>query len=326
MSRLVRFHEFGGPEVLTVDDVPIPAPGEGEVRIRVAAVGLNRTDTYHRAGFYGPAPLPSPLGFEAAGVVEEVGTGVTSFGRGDAVTILPSVRPLAFGTYGDVIVVPEAAVVAQPPELSAVEAAALWVAHLTAYAPLVEMAEVGSGEVVLINAASSSVGLAAMAIVRRLNAVPVALTRTRRKAELLLRSGAEQVIVTDEEDVVERTRALTAGAGARVAFDAVGGPGLTTLLRALARGGIVVQYGLLSREPMLFPLDVSLRGLTIAGYGLNLATDAGRRRRAYNFVKDGVTAGAFRPLIADTFPLSSASEAHTVLERNLHVGKIVLVP
>ncbi|WP_448332370.1 alcohol dehydrogenase catalytic domain-containing protein [Streptomyces sp. DSM 41534] len=98
MPPLIRFHEFGGPEMLTVDDVPIPAPGEGEVRLRVAAIGVNRSETYHRAGFYGPAQLPSPLGFEAAGIVEDVGTGVTAFERGDAVTVLPSVRPLRFGT------------------------------------------------------------------------------------------------------------------------------------------------------------------------------------------------------------------------------------
>ncbi|WHX23739.1 zinc-binding dehydrogenase [Streptomyces malaysiensis subsp. malaysiensis] len=258
--------------------------------------------------------------------MEDVGTGGDRFERGDAVTVLPSVRPLGFGTYGETILVPDVAVVAQPPELSAVEAAALWVAHLTAYAPLVEIAEVGPGDVVLINAASSSVGLAAISIVRRLNATPVALTRTRRKADLLLRLGAEAVIVTDEEDVVGRTHALTAGAGARVAFDAVAGPALTTLLHALAPGGIVVQYGLLSQEPMLFPLDVSARKLTITGYGLDLATDTELRRRAYRFVKDGVAAGAFRPVVADTFPLSAAAEAHAVLERNTHIGKIVLIP
>nr|WP_146055521.1 zinc-binding dehydrogenase [Streptomyces malaysiensis] len=250
---------------------------------------------------------------------------MTAFERGDAVTVLPSVRPLGFGTYGETILVPDVAVVAQPPELSAVEAAALWVAHLTAYAPLVEIAEVGPGDVVLINAASSSVGLAAISIVRRLNATPVALTRTRRKADLLLRLGAA-VIVTDEEDVVGRTHALTAGAGARVAFDAVAGPALTTLLHALAPGGIVVQYGLLSQEPMLFPLDVSARKLTITGYRLDLATDTELRRRAYRFVKDGVAAGAIRPVVADTFPLSAAAAAHAVLERNTHVGKIVLIP
>lgn len=325
-SRIIRFHVTGGPEVLRLETIDVPVPAEGEVRLRMTAIGLNRADILLRAGRYGgqAGTLPSPIGREGAGVVEDVGPGVSGFAIGDAVTILPGVGELPFGTYADRIIAPAFAIVPQPPTLSAVQAAALWATHLTAYAPLVEIAKVRSGDVVLLPAASSGVGVAAIGIVRALGGLPVALTRNPAKAARLLALGAAEVIVTSEEDIVARVRSITDGAGAQLAFDPVAGPGIVTLLDALAVDGILVQYGNLSGEATPLPPSVLIRNLTIVGYALDVGRNVERRSRAVRFIAEHVGKGTLGPVVSSTFPLEQAAVAHAKMEMNDHVGKIVL--
>jgi NADPH:quinone reductase-like Zn-dependent oxidoreductase len=327
MARVVRFHQTGGPEVLRIEELEVPPPGKGEVQIRVHALGLNRAESMFRRGQYLEEPkLPARLGYEAAGTVAAVGPDVKGFKNGDAVSTIPSFSLNAYGVYGDLVNVPVHAVTHHPASLSWVEAAAVWMQYLTAYGALIDIAKLTRGDTVLIPAASSSVGLAAIQIVKKVGAIPVALTRGRSKRQALLDTGAAHVIVTDEQDLVEEVLRITGGKGARVVFDPVGGPTLEKLARATARLGILFLYGALSPEPTPLPLfDVLGKWLTIRGYVLmEITSDPERLERAKQFVNEGLAEGSLKPIIARTFPLEEIVEAHRYLESNQQIGKVVV--
>jgi NADPH:quinone reductase-like Zn-dependent oxidoreductase len=325
-ARVVRIHGFGGPEVLRVDTLPIPAPGPGEVRVRVLAIGLNRAEALLRAGLYGePHPsMPTTIGVEAAGVVESAGDGVEGFRPGDAVNLVPGVASLPFGTYADAIIVPASALVRQPEGLTPVEAAALWVGHLTAYAPLVEIARVGPGDAVLLTAATGSVGLAAIGLVNLLGGRPIAVTRSADKVQLLKDHGAADVIVGEGEELTRQVFHLTDGKGVRVAFDPVAGEQLTHIAKAMALDGIIVHYGNLAGPGTALPPATIFRNLTIAGYAMDLGRNPARRARALEFLTPHFASGALKAVVDATFPLDQAADAHAALEANVHIGKIVL--
>jgi NADPH:quinone reductase-like Zn-dependent oxidoreductase len=327
MARVVRFHQVGEPEVLRLEEVEVPPPGKGEVQISVKALGLNRAESMFRRGEYLEDPkLPARLGYEAAGTVAAVGPGVQGFKVGDAVSTIPAISMNAYGVYGDLTNAPAYAVTHHPASLSWVEAAAVWMQYLTAYGALIDIAKLTKGDTVLIPAASSSVGLAAIQIANRIGAVPVALTRGRSKRQVLLDQGAAHVIVTDEQDLVKEVLGITGGKGARVVFDPVGGPAFAKLVRATAQLGILFLYGALSPEPTrLDALDVLGKWATIRGYVVaEILSDPQRRERAIKFVNDGLADGSFKPLIAKTFPLEKIVEAHRYLESNQQIGKIVV--
>src|SRR5215475_2245888 len=204
MARVVRFHKTGGPEVLRIEDLEVPPPGQGEVQIRIKALGLNRAESMFRRGQYLEEPkLPARLGYEAAGTVAAIGPGVKGFKVGDAVSTIPSFSLNDYGLYGELANAPVHAVTHHPKSLSWEEAAAVWMQYLTAYGALIDIGKLGKGETVLIPAASSSVGLAAIQIANRVGAVPIALTRGKAKRQTLLDAGAAHVIVTDEQDLVK---------------------------------------------------------------------------------------------------------------------------
>ena len=327
MARVVRFHETGGPEVLRIEQVEVPPPGKDEVRIRVHALGLNRAEAMFRGGQYLYTPrLPSRLGYEAAGTVEAIGAGVTGVKLGEAVSTVPAFSLNDYGVYGDVATVPAAAVAKHPASLSWVEAAAVWMQYATAYGALIDIAALEASDTLLIPAASSSVGIAAIQIASMVGATPVALTRGGRKREALLDVGAAEVIATEEQDLVAEVRRITGGKGARVVFDPVGGPTVAKLTAAMARRGILFQYGMLSTEPTPLPLaDVLGKSLTIRGYVLfEITNDPRRLERAKQFIIDGLAAGKLKPVIAKTFPLDQIVAAHRYLESNQQIGKIVV--
>ncbi|MGI4831464.1 MAG: zinc-dependent alcohol dehydrogenase family protein [Janthinobacterium lividum] len=308
--------------------IELPSPAPDEVLVRVVAIGINRVDVLQRSGASKGVgvTVPAGLGMEAAGTVERVGSQVLTFSVGDKVNLLPGMAKLPFGSYCDFLSVPATALIQQPASLSFQQGAALWTAHLTAYAPLVELAGVGPGDSVLINAASSSVGLAAIGITRTLGAIPIAITRTQNKVEALLKAGAAHVIISGREETALRARELTAGGGARVAFDPVGGPAIASLLDAVATDGILVWYGILSGQATPLPFSVLGRNLTIAGYALDINRNPRRRARALDFICQGVANGTLTTHIEQTFPLSDAARAHTALETNEHIGKLLLLP
>ncbi|MFB7277305.1 zinc-dependent alcohol dehydrogenase family protein [Streptomyces hydrogenans] len=326
MAQLVQFDRLGGPEVLTLREVETRAPGAGEVRIRVDAIGLNRAEIMYREGayFYQPA-FPSTLGYEAAGVIEAVGEGVDAFTAGDLVAVVPSFLQSEYGTYGDHVVLPASAVVPRPAHVDPVSAAAVWMAYITAYGPLAESGRVRPGDHVLITAASSSVGLAAIQVARHVGAIPIATTRGTSKKQRLLDAGAAHVIVTDHEDLPARIKEITGGEGVRLAFDPVAGPGVETIAQGIAPGGSLVVYGALDPRPTPLPHAQSFPALTSSTYTLfEITTDPERLARAVAFVNAGLASGSFTPVVDRTFDLADIAEAHRYMEANGQVGKIVV--
>src|SRR5262245_54253610 len=327
MARIVRFHKLGGPEVLQIEEVEVRPPGKGEVQIAIKALGLNRAEAMFRSGQYLEDPkLPARLGYEAAGTITAIGPGVQGFKVGAAVSTIPSFSLNEYGLYGELANAPVHAVTHHPASLSWAEAAAVWMQYITAYGALIDIGKLGKRETVLIPAASSSVGLAAIQIANRVGAVSVALTRGKAKRQALLDAGAAHTIVTDEQDLVKEVLGITGGKGARMVFDPVGGPAFAKLAQATARLGILFLYGALSPEPTPLPLfDVLGKWITIRGYVMmEITSDPGRLERAKKFVNDGLAEGSLKPLVAKTFPLDKIVEAHRYLESNQQIGKIVV--
>ncbi len=328
-SRVIRFYETGGPEVLRIADEPQREPGAGEVLLRVAAMGLNRAEAAFRAGQYLETPeFPARLGYEASGTVLATGASVTGLAVGDAVCVLPAFAMSRYGVYGDWAVVPAEAVIKRPEGMSDIVGASVWMAYLTAYGAIVDLAKVGAGDAVVITAASSSVGIAAIQICNLLGAVPIALTRDPHKEAALREQGAAHVVVGSAESAVEAVARATAGRGARLVFDPVAGPAVLALAEMLAPGGLMVLYGNLSGQAAAtpFPFFAAVgKGLAVRGYLVfELIRDAVRRDAAIRFVAQGIADGRLRPVIAKTFTLDEIVAAHRYLESNQQIGKIVV--
>ena len=327
MSRTIKFAKAGGPEVLEFIEMEVPAPGPHEVRINVKAIGINRADSMWRNDKYVEAPIfPAGLGYDAAGVVNAVGEDVTDFEVGDTVSTIPAFSLNKYSTYGEVILAPDHAVVKHPESLSFVEAASVWMMFITAYGALVFDAKVKAGDFVVIPAASSSVGLAAIQIANHAGATPIALTRTSEKKQRLREAGAPHVIATQEQDMVAEVMRITAGNGARVAFDPVGGPDFPKLLAALTFEGIAYIYGALNEDATPLPvLGMIGKMPVVKGYSVRLVTgDAERRKVAVEYVTNGLASGALKPVIDRTFRFDEMVEAHRYLEDSGQFGKIVV--
>ncbi len=213
MARVIRVHETGGPQALQIDDIEVGDPGPGEVRIEVLAVGLNRSEAMYRAGRYPTQPqLPTLIGYEGVGVVEAVGPGVSDYKEGDRVCVLPMIQQGQYGIWAEQAIVPARILLPAPDFLSDAEAASIWMQYMTAFA-IIEVADVGINDGVIVRAASSSVGIAAIQLANWAGAVSIAATRTHAKADALLREGAAHVVATEEEDLVERVMDITGGEG-----------------------------------------------------------------------------------------------------------------
>lgn len=327
MTTTVRFHELGGPQVLRLEDVETGEPGPGELLVRVEAIGLNRAEALFRAGDYiePVRSFPARLGAEAAGTVEAAGAGVTGFRRGEPVSVVPAFSMNDYGVYAEKAIVPAAAVLRRPEGLDAVGGAAVWMPYLTAYGALVEVAGMRAGDTVVLTAASSSVGLAAIRVAVRAGARPIAVTRSPAKKDALLEAGAAEVIVNRGDDVAAPVLELTGGRGAELVFDAVAGPGVIDLARAVAPGGSLIEYGALSGETTPYPgFVLGMPALNMRTYTLYETTrDPARLRRAEAFVASGLRTGAFAPAVDRVFGLPEIVEAHRYLEAGAQVGKIV---
>ena len=327
MPKIVRFHEHGNADVLRLEDLPESEPGKGEVRLKVEAIGINRAEVMFREGMYLETPtLPSRIGYEAAGTVDAVGPDVTGITPGDRVSTIPSFSMNQYGVYGESAIVPARAAAAYPDNLSAVEGAAIWMKYMTAYGALIAFGGLTENASVLITAASSSVGLAAIQIARSVGATAVATTRGGDKKAFLLDAGADHVIVTDEQDIGEQARTVTDGKGVDMVFDPISGPFLERVAQAAAPGAMIFQYGALAEQPTAFPLlDAIGKGLTIRGYTLfEIAADPDRLARGKRFITDGLSSGALTPVIDRTFPLDAIADAHRYMESNRQRGKIVV--
>ena len=325
--KIVRFHETGAANVLKLDELPLPEPGEGEVRLRVKAIGLNRAEVMFRMGQYLVEPkLPSKLGYEASGEIEAVGAGVDTSWVGKTVSSVPAFPANAYGVYGEVAIVPVNAIAEYPKKLSYEEGTSIWMQYLTAYGALIQQGKLAAGDFVLITAASSSVGLAAIEIAKAEGAKSIATTRSSKKKQELLELGADYVIATEEEDLVAKVMEITGGKGARVVFDPVGGKGLEALAAATAASGIIFEYGALATEPTPYPLFAALsKHLTIKGYTLfEVLANPDEFKKAKQYVFDHLEQGDFKPKVDKTFPLSEIVKAHEYMESNAQIGKIVV--
>src|ERR1700736_2868915 len=209
-AKVVRFHTLGGPEVLKIQEEQIPEPGKGEVRLKVKAIGLNRAEVMFRKGEYlESAVLPSKLGYEAAGVVAAVGPDVDKSWLGKKASTVPAFLMTSYGVYGEVAIVPAFALAVYPEKLTPEEGTSIWMQYLTVYGALIHHAHITTGDFVIITAASSSVGIAAIQLVKAEGAISIATTRTSKKKATLVEVGATHVIATEEEDLAARVKEIT---------------------------------------------------------------------------------------------------------------------
>jgi NADPH:quinone reductase-like Zn-dependent oxidoreductase len=327
MSKVVRFHQTGGPEVLQLDNIELSPPQADEVLIKINTIGLNRAEVMFRSGQYLETPiLPARLGYEASGIIEQIGSNVSKFNIGDKVNVIPAFSMNQYGTYAEKAVLPVHAIVKQPANISDSEAAAVWMQYLTAWGALVDIGQLAESQTLLIPAASSSVGLAAIQIANQVGAIPIAITSTAAKKALLLEHGAKHVIVSESQQIAEQVPLITAGKGVDMVFDPVAGPALNEMANACGRFAQIFLYGALSTDATPFPLFAALeKGLTLRGYTLfEITQDAERLQRGVEFVEQGLAAGHLKPIIAKTFSLDDIVAAHQYMESNQQFGKIIV--
>jgi|SRR5580704_1431652 NADPH:quinone reductase-like Zn-dependent oxidoreductase len=328
-TKVVRFHEFGGPEVLQFESLELGEPAAGEVRVRIEAIGLNRAEAAFRSGRYiEKAILPARIGYEAAGVVEALGEGVKGYSVGEPICVLPSFSMNKYGVYAERAILPAFALLKRPSGFGTNVCASIWMQYLTAHGALIEISKIGPGDVVVITAASSSVGIAAIQIANHVGAVSIAVTRTAAKEAELRKLGAAYVIVTEKQTLEAEVLRVTGGKGAQVAFDPIAGPIVASLAAAMANGGRLILYGNLSGEAQntIFPFGLSMtRRFSMRAYVVfEVLSDAQRFERARLFVEEGLREGWLTPIIAKTFPFDQIVEAHRYLECNQHIGKVIV--
>jgi NADPH2:quinone reductase len=328
MPNVVRFHKTGEADVLQLDDLSMPEAREGEVVIEVRAFGLNRAEIMFRRGLYPQyAPkLPSTLGYEASGTVLAIGPGVTTVGVGDRVSTIPSFRMGDYWSYGEVARVPEHAVAKLPERLSWAEGTAIWMPYLTVWGAFVEYGRLRADETVVIRAASSSVGIAALQVARELGAVTIAVTRDDSKREFIEKQNPDYIVTSMGGGMAERILEITDGRGADMIFDPVAGPELEDLGRATRYHGRVLVYGRLSPEPAIFPVALGLaKGLTYRGYSIfEVVNFPEIFARGVAAVRAGIEREVYRPAVDRIFSLDQVADAHRHMESNRQKGKIVV--
>ena len=228
-------------------------------------------------------------------------------------------------TYGEVALLPAYALAKYPENLSPIEGASIWMQYLTAYG-LIEFGKMQQGQHVLITAAASSVGLAAIELANSVGAIPIATTRSDAKTRSLLGAGAKFVVNTKVDGWVEKVKEFTAGAGVDLAFDPVAGPELERVAQTMRSEGMIFVYGALSPEPTPFPLFAAIgNSLILRGYTLfSIVQNPERGERAKGWVYKQLAAGKLKPVIARTFSLEQIVEAHRYMESNDQIGKIVV--
>ena len=325
-SRAVRFAEFGEPsQVLATEAVPTPEPGPGEVVLRMRARPINPSDLSVVRGRYGDLPaLPATPGLEGMGEVESLGADVATVAVGRRVVPL-GISP---GTWAERLVVPAAALVPVPDAVSDEAAAQLVVNPLTAWILLAEELEVQPGEWLLQSAAGSTLGRVVLQLARARGFRTINVVRRAGQAQELLALGADEVIVSERDDVVERVREITGGEGASKAIDAVGGELGAHMAAALAARGTLVVYGRLSQEPM--PLDTGLqvfRGTIVRGFWLaRWFGDASREhaQRTIGTVLGLMADGVVDPPVEARYDLADVREAVAHAERPGRAGKVIL--
>lgn len=329
MPRAWMIPEYAGYESLELREVPLEEPGPGEVRVRVEAFSLNWGDMdlmWDRYSFSFPE-FPARIGIEAAGIVDAVGAGVTEYKLGERVCTLPYFY-YNRGASTESLVIDARYVTRAPSNLTAVEAASIWMQYMTAYFPLGEIAKVGPGDFVLATAATGTAGAAALQIGKLLGATMIGTTRFQRNADYLRELGAEHVVVPGEGDLAAELLEITGGKGVRVAFDPVGNSLLRRYAPAMARDSTIFFYGTLDEVfPTSLPLVEMLQHNTVFHpYSLfNYVENLEMQERGKAFVYEQITSGRLAPSIDRTYPMEGYKEAFEYMSkpRERH-GKIVV--
>lgn len=317
----------GGPEVLTLREVPTPAPQRGEVRVRVRGSGVNRADLLQRQGLY-PAPPDVPAeipGLEFAGEIDAVGDGVTRWQVGDRVFGL-----VGGGAYAEMLVAHADTMAAIPPGVSFTDAAALPEAFITAWDAMVSQAGLQAGETVLIHAAGSGVGTAAVQIARAIGARALGTARTASKLTRAATLGLEGGIVAQEGKFAQEVLRATRGRGVDVVLELVGGDYCVEDLKCVAPRGRIVLVGLLAGRQATLDLGAILRSrITLRGTQLRGRSLGEKIQVADSFGRHVVplfATGTLKPIVERLLPLGEAAQAHELLAGNSGFGKLVLAP
>ncbi|MFB7256202.1 quinone oxidoreductase family protein [Streptomyces nojiriensis] len=321
MAHAVRFYETGGPDVLTWEKATVGDPGPGEVRIRHSAVGLNFADTYFRSGLY-PVRLPDGIGVEAAGVVEAVGEGVTQVAEGDRVTYTGS--PL--GAYSTERVMPASHLIKLPDGIGCETAAAMTMRGLTSAYLLRRIHPLKAGDTVLLHAAAGGVGLIVSQWAKLLGITVIGTVSSEEKAELARAHGCEHVIHYRREDVAERVRELTDGAGVPVVFDSVGKDTFAGSLASLKRRGLLVCFGTASGPvPPINAMQLAVNGsLFVTRPALaDYIADPAERDALAGELFGHVASGRIKIEINQRYSLENAAQAHRDLEAGRTTGSSV---
>jgi NADPH2:quinone reductase len=323
--RAVRCHELVGPRGLRVDEVPDPVAAAGQVLIDVQAAGVNFPDVLLTRGKYQFKPaLPFSPGGEVAGVVAAIGPGVSSVAVGDRVA-----ATVISGAFVEKLVVPELAAVALPDAVDTRVGAATLLTYATTYHALVDRAELGSGQTLLVLGAAGGVGLAAVEIGKLLGARVIAAASTDEKLAFCKQHGADEGICYTREDLKERVKALTGGAGVDVVYDPVGGEYAEPALRSIAWQGRYLVIGFAAGDIPRIPLNlVLLKGCQIVGvfWGSFAMREPARNRANAERLFAWIAEGRLAPHIDAALPFDRAAEALERLERREVMGKLVLVP
>ena len=323
-ARVVRFAAPGGPDVLTFETMALPEPAAGEVQVRHTAIGLNYQDTYHRSGFY-PLPMPSGIGTEAAGIVERVGPGVTDVQVGDRIVYAGGTP----GAYASHRVVPAARVVKIPDGISDEVAAAVMLKGMTVEYLLTRCYPVKRGQHVLFYAAAGGVGTIAGQWGKHIGATMIGVAGGAEKCRMAREHGYAEVIDRTREDIVERVKAITGGAGVPVVYDSVGKASFDTSLKSLAPRGFFVSFGTTTGAPP--PVEAGLLQKMGSLYFTRptLVTYTATREElvaSSTAVFDLIKRGAITVPIGARYRLSDARKAHTDLEGGRTVGSSILIP
>jgi NADPH2:quinone reductase len=325
-THAIRFAKYGGPEVLAWLEIDVPAPAAGEVLIRHDAVGLNYIDTYHRNGLYPVPSLPSGIGLEGAGVVEETGPGVAEFHAGDRVAY--GSGPL--GAYAEHRVFPVDKLVKLPTAIDGRRAAAMMLQGLTAQYLLRRTYRVKAGDTILVHAAAGGVGLIMVQWAKSLGAQVIGTVGSEEKAKLARAHGCDHVILyRTEKKVSARVREITGGAGVPVVYDGVGKDTFMDSLDCLAPLGMMVSFGNASGPVAPFEPAILAQKGSLFLTRPTLMTYTAKRAdllAAAAELFDVVTKGAVRIEINQTFALRDAAEAHRALEGRRTTGSTVLLP
>jgi NADPH2:quinone reductase len=321
--KAIRVHQYGGPEVLSYDDIAIPAPKQGEVRVRIEASGINYVDIYQRKGLY-PVALPFTSGQEASGVVDAVGQGVTEVRTGDRVAYAS-----ALGSYAEYAVVPAWRLLRVPDGIGSQHAAAVMLQGMTAHYLACSTYPLKPGDIALVHSAAGGVGLLLVQIAKHRGARVIGTVSTREKAQLAKQAGADDVILYTRAGWETEVKHLTSGKGVHVVYDGVGVATFEKSLDCLQPRGFMVLYGQASGP--VPPVDLQILnakgGLFITRPSLvqYTATRAELLERA-NDLFQWMLQGELTVRIDSVFPLARAADAQRKLESRSTMGKLLLTP